>query len=396
MNQTTIPIDETIWDDSQLLSQQLQMLSEKLFPPEASKQLRRFSSAEAAKLIGITDSYIRQLAKQDNSLIPEKNQNGRRSFSLAEVHAVRQYLGKTKPSYLPIRSSSEHLQVIAVTNFKGGSGKTTTSTHLAQHLALRGYRVLALDLDPQASMSAMLGCQPELDVDENQTLYGAIRYDDDRCTIHDVIRSTYFSGLDLIPANLELQEFEHDTPMHLASSGRDPRDLFFMRISNALTEVEKDYDIVVIDCPPQLGYLTLAALSAATAVLITVHPQMLDVASMNQFLAMTSNLLKVVGDAGGNLNYDWMRYLITRHEPNDGPQAQIAAFLRSLFGERVLTATMLKSTAVSDAGLSKQTIYEAARETMNRRTYDRAVEAMDAVNSEIEQCVKATWKREEK
>lgn len=392
MNSSSLPIDETIWNDSQLLSQQLQALSERLFSPEENKVLRKFTSAETAKLVGITDSYIRQLAKQDSGLIPEKTQNGRRSFSLEEVHAVRRFLGESKPAYMPTRTGSQPLQTIAVTNFKGGSGKTTTSIHLAQYLAMRGYRVLAIDLDPQASMSAMFGLQPEFDVDENETLYGAIRYDDERKPISEIIRKTYFSGLDLIPANLELQEFEHDTPMHLSSSNRDPRDLFFMRIANAIQEVEQEYDVVVLDCPPQLGYLTLAALSAATSVLITVHPQMLDVASMNQFLAMTSNLLKVVGDAGGNLNYDWMSYVITRHEPNDGPQAQIAAFLRSLFGERVLTSTMLKSTAVSDAGLSKQTIYEAGRETMNRRTYDRAVEAMDNVNSEIEQLVKKTWK----
>jgi chromosome partitioning protein len=391
MDKVKLPIDEIIWNDSQLLSQQLQALSERLFPPKANKQLRKFTSTETAKLVGITDSYIRQLAKQDKGLIPEKTQNGRRSFSLDDVHAVRQFLGKSKPAYLPNRTANQHLQTIAVTNFKGGSGKTTTSIHLAQYLAMRGYRVLAIDLDPQASMSAMLGCQPEFDVAENQTLYGAIRYDDQRCPVRDVIRNTYFAGLDLIPANLELQEFEHDTPMHLSSSDRDPRDLFFLRIATTIQQVEQDYDVVIIDCPPQLGYLTLAALSAATAVLITVHPQMLDVASMNQFLAMTSNLLKVVGDAGGNLNYDWMSYLITRHEPNDGPQAQIAAFLRSLFEERVLTTPMLKSTAVADAGLSKQTIYEAGRETMNRRTYDRAVEAMDGVNGEIEQLIRNSW-----
>ncbi|RUV37498.1 plasmid partitioning protein RepA, partial [Mesorhizobium sp. M1A.T.Ca.IN.004.03.1.1] len=102
--------------------------------------------------------------------------------------------------------------VIAVTNFKGGSGKTTTSIHLAQFLALRGYRVLAVDLDPQASMSAMLGYQPEFDVGENETLYGAIKYDETRRDVADIVRQTYFPGLDLIPGNLELHEFEHDTP----------------------------------------------------------------------------------------------------------------------------------------------------------------------------------------
>ena len=104
------------------------------------------------------------------------------------------------------------MQVIAVTNFKGGSGKTTTSAHLAQYLALRGYRVLAVDLDPQASLSALFGLMPEIDVSANETLYASIRYDAQVRPLRDVVRKTYFDGLSLVPGNLELMEFEHDTP----------------------------------------------------------------------------------------------------------------------------------------------------------------------------------------
>lgn len=385
--------DETIWEDSQALGSQLQVLRERLFPPEAKKELRSFSTAETAKLIGVTESYIRNLATDEAGPIPEKAHTGRRRYTLEQVHALRQHLTKGKTSYVPWRKDGEHLQVIAVTNFKGGSGKTTTATHLAQYLALHGHRVLAVDLDPQASMSALFGYQPEFDVADNQTLYGAIRYDEERRPLAEIVRKTYFTGLDLVPGNLELHEFEHDTPRILSSGEHDDDGLFFMRVAKALHSVADDYDVVVIDCPPQLGFLTMSALCAASAVLITVHPQMLDVASMNQFLAMTSQLLAVVRDNGGNLDYDWMRYLVTRHEPNDGPQNQIVAFLRNLFGERVLTPMMVKSTAISDAGLSKQTVYEAPRESMHRQTYDRALESMDSVNGDIEKLILQAWGR---
>jgi chromosome partitioning protein len=168
--------------------------------------------------------------------------------------------------------------------------------------------------------------------------------------------------------------------------------LFFARIAKALSGVNDRYDVVVIDCPPQLGFLTLGALCAATGVLITVHPQMLDVASMSQFLHMTSGLLSVVRRAGGDLQYDFLRYLITRYEPNDGPQSQIVGFLRNLFGDLVLTQPMLKSTAVSEAGL-KQTVYEVSREQLDWHTYERALESLDAVNGEIEGLIKSTWSR---
>jgi chromosome partitioning protein len=266
-------------------------------------------------------------------------------------------------------------------------------------LLCKEYRVLAIDLDPQASLSALFGYQPELDLTGNDTLYGAIRYDEERRPLKDIIRKTYFEGLDLVPGNLELQEFEHTTPRHLAmrqkgnASDDDTGGMFFARVQAAIATVADDYDVVVLDCPPQLGFLTLGALCAASSVIVTVHPQMLDVASMSQFLFMTSDLLSVVEEAGGSLNFDFLRYMITRYEPHDGPQTQIAGFLRAQFGERVLTAPMLKSTAISDSGLTKQTLYEVERENFTKSTYDRVMEALTAVNSEIVALMNKSWGR---
>ena len=398
VNRHALPsADETIGEQAELLTSQLQSMSEALFPPSSQKVLRKFTSGEAARLIGVSDSTLRKMTLAGEGPQPETTSNGRRLYNLAEINQIRRLLaqstrGRESIEFIPHRRSGEHLQVLAVTNFKGGSGKTTTTAHLAQFLALQGYRVLAVDLDPQASLSALLGVLPELAVASNQTLYAAIRYDEERRPLSEVIRPTYFDGLDLVPGNLELMEFEHTTPRAL-STGASGETLFFTRVASALDEIADNYDVVLIDCPPQLGFLTLSGLCAATSMIITIHPQMLDISSMSQFLLMTRDLLGVVRDAGGDLKYDFIRYLLTRYEPQDAPQTKVAALLRNLFDDHVLTNAMVKSAAVSDAGLTKQTLYEIGRENMTRSTYDRAMESLEAVNSEVEALIKQAWGR---
>ena len=284
--------------DAAELSARLRAQQLRDFPPTADKSLRRFSPAEAARFIGIAEGYLRQLVADGKG--PPASATGRRTYSLDDIDSIRRDLdatGKGARKYLPHRRDGEALQIISVMNFKGGSGKTTTSAHLAQFLAFKGYRVLAIDLDPQASLSALFGHQPELDVGENETIYGAIRYDDDRRSMSEIVRGTYISNLHIVPGQLELMEFEHETPKALMTREGE-ESLFFSRVGQAIAQVSDAYDVVVIDCPPQLGFLTLSALCAATAVLITVHPQMLDVMSMSQFLNMTGNLLDVVTNAG--------------------------------------------------------------------------------------------------
>ncbi|WP_254446779.1 plasmid partitioning protein RepA [Ruegeria sp. HKCCD8929] len=391
-NHTQERIDLLVGDHARRLSERLQAHRAQLFPPDAKRSLRKFTSGEAAELLGVKDAYLRKLHLDGRGPSPETRAGGRRYYSPEDIQDLRELLevgAKAPGTYLPGRRERDHMQVITVINFKGGSGKTTTAAHLAQKMALDGYKVLAIDLDPQASLSALHGFQPEFDLLDGGTLYDAIRYDNP-VPLRDVVQKTYFTNLDIIPGNLDLMEFEHDTPRALTQ--RDG-DLFFTRIGGALASVEPDYDVVVVDCPPQLGFLTMSALSAATAVLVTVHPQMLDVMSMCQFLLMTSNLLGVVSEAGGNMSYDWMRYVVTRYEPGDGPQNQMVSFMRSMFGDHVLNHPVLKSTAISDAGITKQTLYEVEKGQFTRATYERAMESLNAVNGEIESLVQSAWGR---
>lgn len=385
--------DEKILSQGAEISRKLDQLRLEKFPPNAKKTLRRFPMAEVAHYLGVTPNNLKRLHLEGKGPEPLIAAAGRRFYSAEQMIELRQYLDKNGRSdakkYVPYRKPGEKLQVISVVNFKGGSGKTTTAAHLAQHLALTGHRVLAIDLDPQASLSALHGFQPELD--RNPSLYDAIRYDEKQRPVVDVIMSTNFPSLDIIPANLELQEYEYDTPLSMQSSVEGKR--FYTRLGRALEQVDDRYDVVVIDCPPQLGFLTLTALTASTSVLITVHPQMLDLMSMSQFLLMLGNFVKTIREKGAPVKIDWLRYLITRYEPTDIPQAQMLGFMQSMLAEEILKNPMVKSTAVSDAGLTKQTLYEVERVNFNRDTYDRAIEALDAVNFEIQGLIHRAWGR---
>ena len=387
--------EDQILEQGDLISKKLHLLSVQRFPPNAKKTLRSFSLSEVASYVGVSQSTLKKLHLEGKGPSPQTSSSGRRSYTAEQMLELRQYLdthGRSESRmYVPHRRPGEKMQVIAVVNFKGGSGKTTTSAHLAQYLALTGHRVLAVDLDPQASLSSLHGFQPELD--QVPSIYDAIRYDGARKALADIIQPTNFPGLDIVPANLDLQEYEYDTPLAMADKSSNEGRTFFTRISRALAEVDDRYDVVVIDCPPQLGYLTLTALTAATSVLITIHPQMLDVMSMGQFLLMLGGILKPIRAAGAEVNLTWYRYLITRYEPTDLPQAQMVGFMSTMFHEFMLTHQMVKSTAISDAGITKQTLYEIERSSMNRGTYDRAVESLDAVNGEIADLIHQSWGR---
>jgi chromosome partitioning protein len=387
---------ERIVRHAKTLSEQLAGLRERLYPPNASKTLRSFMTHEVTKLTTIPESTLKTMSLEGKGPVPTRLENNHRSYSLAQINELRRLFAELKPraalKYLPQRREGEQLQIIGVANFKGGSAKTTTSLHLAHFLGLEGLRILAVDLDPQASLSAMFGAQPELDVGNNETIYAALRNDAGRRPLQEIVRKTYFDGVDLVPGNIEVMEYEHEVPRILTERAEGGA-LFFERLRETLREVEDDYDVVVLDTPPSLGFLTLGAIYAATGLVVTVHPAMLDVASMSQFLLMMGDLVQVIENAGASLKHDFFRYLITRHNPNDQPQAQVVALLRHLFAEEVLVPTAVESTAVEAAGLVKRSLYELEPGEISRDTFRRARESIDAVNKEILRLIYAAWGR---
>ncbi len=359
------------------------------FAPDNTKSLRNFAAPEAAELLGVSGQFMRKVHAEGTIPEPKDVRSGRRYYTAHELWEARETLEKTsrkKWRYIPRRTEGEKLQVWQLMNFKGGSSKSTTTIHLAHYFALRGYRVLAVDLDPQGSLTSMCGISPEIEFD-GLTIYDAIRYEDP-VDMADVVLPTYFPGLSVAPSRLVLSEFETESAVH-----SNPDHPFFTRIRNALAQVEGDFDLVLIDSPPQLGFLTIAGMAAASSLLVPLTPSMLDVSSTAQFLELAGAYMAVIEDAGATLEYDNFKFLITRDEPTDVPSQQLASFMRALFQDRVMSATALKSTAISDATMLKQSIYEVVRSEMTRATYDRAKNSMDAIGSEVEQMIHQAWGR---
>ncbi|TDL84887.1 plasmid partitioning protein RepA [Meridianimarinicoccus aquatilis] len=392
-NAQTSTIAASIAANAARLSEALNHHMRNSFQPDSRKALRKFHPAEVSELTGISMSNLRTRHQEGDFPDVETDSRGRRLYTAQEIDQIRHVMAKTGrngEAYLPGRRDNDALQIISIVNFKGGSSKTTTAIHLAQRYALRGYRVLAIDMDPQASLTTMFGYRPEIEFAENGTIYDALKYEDP-LPLSQIIRKTYFHNLDLAPAGLLLSEYETETAYALQHKIDPP---FTQRLAIALDEIEAEYDLVIIDCPPQLGFTTMTALLASTGLLITVVPSMLDVASMAQFLEMAGETVQTLEEAAGPIDWNFLKFLVARYEPTDVPQSQMAGFLRSILLDQVLTTPMLKSTAISDAGMTQQTIYELDPSQIVKKTLNRILESVNGVADEFEKTIQQAWGRD--
>lgn len=362
-------------------------LLQQAYAPDQTKNMRLINAAEAAELLGASMPYMRKCHSDGTLPEPVHATKSQRRYTAAELWECRRLMAaksRTPLKHLPWRREGESLQVWQMMNFKGGCSKTTATIHVAHYLALHGFRVLLVDMDPQGSLTGMCGLDPHTEFG-GMTIYNAITtMEDSKASMREVVKKTFMPGLSIAPADLMLSEFKME-------ARRDP--LFATRLLEAISQVQGDFDVVLIDSPPELDILTLTGMAAATSLLVPMTPSMMDLASTSLFLELLSTYMGNLAERGINLEYDHLRFLVTRDEPNDSPSQQLVGFLRALFTDRVMSATSYKSTAVADATILKQSIYELNRADVNRDTYDRARASMDAVGAEVRQMIETSWGR---
>lgn len=346
------------------------------------RQSPRFPITRVADLVGRTTAAIREAEKDGRIPAVERTTTGRRvGYTLSEVNQLRDAFGTR-----PWRDAEDPVAVIAVQNFKGGVGKSTVSTHLAQYLAIKGYRVCLVDCDSQGSSTALFGYVPDLDIHEEDTLYPFFR-NMEMSSLAYAVRETHWDNLYLVPANLKLYSAEYELAARISRA--EPR--LLNRLAEGLASISDHFDVIVLDPPPALGTISLSVMRAANALLVPMPPTVVDFSSTTTFLAMLYETLQILEERQFPVDFSWVRFVATRADEQKSMQRELLGLMRNLFGDKMLRTVLRDSAEIDNASARLMTIYELASPVTSRETYQRGLTQLNSVNDEIETQIRMTW-----
>ncbi|MEM1340763.1 MAG: AAA family ATPase [Pseudomonadota bacterium] len=395
-----------------------------------TKTLRRFSTWEITRyLIPIGAAHFRRVLKQ-NPELPQgvsDGVGGAKWFTLEDVLRLRAHFaaeGSKSKSYLPYRPQGLPAKIIGVANFKGGVGKTSTAAHLAMSAALDGYRVLVLDLDSQGSMTSIFSGQV---ADEWQTAfpllarhYAEYLREENRARqsrgespqaldetlsealkvgVRDVIQTTHWPNIDLIGAQLDLYWAEFQIPVwRMQGRGWKLWDGLVSRLSD--DGILQDYDLVILDTPPALGYLTINALAAADILLVPMGASFLEFDSTGRFFDMlhatfssieeSENIAaRALGISETVFEWDAVRAIITRYDSTQ--QAELAALMQAYMGDALSPYRQDFTALIGQASEQIAGIYEADYRDFNRETYARGRATFDETYAGVKRLFTGAW-----
>lgn len=253
--------------------------------------------------------------------------------------------------------------ILAVTNQKGGVGKTTTVLNLGVYLAVKGQKTLLIDIDPQSNLTSGLGVKNEILSKENMT-------GEEPKTIYDVLVNkepaeaaivpTRIKNLDMIPCTIELAGAEVELVGSLSRENI---------LKRAIEKVSKDYDFVVIDCPPSLGLLTLNGLVAAHNVLIPVQSEYYALEGLGQLI----NTIKLIKN---NLNssMDVGGVILTMYDTRTNLSKDVMKETQNFFGDKVFKSVIPRNIKLSEAPSHGLSIHEYAPTSAGALAYEELAE----------------------
>ncbi|HMZ38490.1 MAG TPA: AAA family ATPase [Leptospiraceae bacterium] len=241
-------------------------------------------------------------------------------------------------------------KVISISNQKGGVGKTTTAINLSSYLARMGHNTLVIDIDPQGNATSGLG----LNANEIKgTIYDVFLGD---LSASEVIQATSISGLSILPANVHLSGLEVDM---LQMENRE----FILK--NAINQIRNVYEYIIIDCPPNLGILTLNALCAADSVMITLQTEYYALEGLTQLMKVISLVQKSLNPS---LKLDGV--VLTMYDQRTSLSHQVVNDVRQHFSDRVYGSIIPRNVRLSEAPSFGQSILDYAPDSAGAKAYE--------------------------
>lgn len=241
-------------------------------------------------------------------------------------------------------------KVIAITNQKGGVGKTTTSVNLSAALAYLGKKVLLIDIDPQANATQGIGVDR---TEVESTVYDAIIR---QIPLSEIRVKTDVENLDMVAANIDLAGVEIE--LSQVKSGRE------QRLKNSLASVKNDYDYVIIDCPPALGLLNTNALTAADSVLIPVQCEYYALEGLTQLLNTILLTQKVFNE---DLTIEGV--LLTMLDSRTNLGIEVSQEVRKYFREKVYDVVIPRNIKLSEAPSEGLNIFDYDNTSEGAKAY---------------------------
>ncbi|MEJ6002622.1 ParA family protein [Paucibacter soli] len=375
-----------------------------IYRPNSQKQAPKFNAAQLAALCGKSaNSMLRMLESAEKrglatGLVTDatgQKTAAHRSFTVEQaiewVRAIGNKCFKRKPGQAGA--------VITVGFFKGGVGKTILATSLAQGLSLKGYRVLAIDFDPQGSMSAMLGVDPaEVDVSETFTPIALPKGVDGHSeNLGDSVRPTYWSGVDIIAGNTALFNCEFYLPIRSMNAQKEGKRFNFLEVLTKGLQMglRDEYDYIIIDTPPALSYTTMNAYWAADAILMPVVPEGLSLQSSVQFWDQFTELAQEAAKQSLEpKDYSWLGIVPSKVEGHKPSVQEMMKWIRLFYGEYVMSSEIPQTDAVKTGGTEFKSVYDISRASEymgSSQTYARAREAFDRMVNEVDAMTRRSY-----
>ncbi len=350
--------------------------------PSSSKNPPTFNATQVAALCDVDRNRLEVRRKKGG--LPDGIDTGsrRRSFTLEET---RQWVMEFRKARHRLSVPGAEAGIITIGNFKGGVGKSTTAATLAQGLSLRGHKVLVIDTDPQGSLTSLMGVDPE-SLDDAETVLSVTSGSVD--SLAGSIKPTYWSGIDLIGAAPRISSSQFYLPARTRSDGYE----FWTAISAGLTpELRSLYDVIIIDTPPAMDYLTINAFFAADILIIPLPPSAMDFVSSTQFWELFVGLSEEFEEYGMKKEYSFVNVLLSRVDSNDSASALVREWITEAYGKHLLPVEIPTTAAAKNAAAEFGTVYDSTIAQESVRTYRRAYEAYERCVEIMEDQLKRVW-----